>query len=421
MTGCQSTSDASGDRGLPAARAIEALRARPSPITTVERVPVRAALGRVLAQDLVSPIDVPAFDNSAMDGYAFDGACLDAGVRGLRLRGVAFAGRPFTEAVEHGECVQVMTGAVMPRGCDTVVPRESCRVDAGMMTFEAGIRRGENRRLRGEDLRAGSVAIPAGRILRPAELGLAASLGFGELGVWRRLRVAFFSTGDELRSIGEPLAPGEVYDSNRYTLLGMITRLGMDAIDLGVVRDEPAALEQALRSAAESADVVITSGGVSAGDADYVRDVMAGIGDVEFWRIAMRPGRPMAYGHVRSTSGRSATLFGLPGNPVAVMVTFYQFVREALLHLQRANPDPLPIFKVRCLDALRKRPGRTEYLRGILGTDEAGQAVVRSFRTQGSGVLRSMSEGNCFIVLGHDEGSVEIGGLVSVLPFAGLA
>ena len=420
MTTAPKPAGAETTRGLQVDRALAALRSGESPITTIERIGLRAALGRVLAADIVSPIDVPAHDNCAMDGYAFDGAALAGAPLRLPVVGVAFAGRPYEGRVAAGTCVQVMTGAVMPEGSDTVVPREACTVEAEFVTIPPVVRAGDNRRLRGEDLRAGATAVRAGRILRPAELGLLASLGFGEVPVWRRLRVAFFSTGDELRSIGEPLREGEVYDSNRYTILGMLKRLGCEPIDMGVVRDDPAALEAALRDAAEASDAIITSGGVSAGDADYVREVMGRIGAVEFWSIAMRPGRPMAYGRIDSGTGRGAVLFGLPGNPVAVMVTFYNFVRDALLHLQRANPDPLPRFRLRCLDPIHKRPGRTEFLRGLIVVDDQGRQAVRAFGTQGSGVLRSMSEGDCFIVLRHDEGPVAAGGEVDVIPFAGL-
>ena len=313
-----------------------------------------------------------------------------------------------------------MTGAVMPAGCDTVVPQEFCRIEGDQVSIPAGVlKRGDNRRARGEDLRAGEAALQAGKLLRPADIGLIASLGKAEVMVWRRLRVAFLSSGDELRSLGEALDEGCVYDSNRYTLWAMLTRLGCEVLDLGVVRDDPAALETALRQACENADAVITSGGVSVGEADHMRAVMASLGDVVFWRIAMRPGRPMAFGRIES-AGHGAVLFGLPGNPVAVMVTFYAFVREALLRMMGASPKPQPLLPVRALHAIRKRPGRTEYQRAVLEAQAGGGWGARTTGDQGSGILRSMSEADGFIVLHHEQGSVQAGEMVDFLPFEGL-
>ncbi len=310
----------------------------------------------------------------------------------------------------------------MPAGCDTVVPQEFTRdaSDSAVTIPPNTVKTGDNRRFAGEDLAAGKAALAAGKILRPADLGLLASLGFAEVPVQRRLRVAFFSTGDELRSVGEPLDAGCVYDSNRYTLYGMLTRLGCDIVDMGVVRDEPAALEAAFRSACENADAIITSGGVSVGAADYTKQMMAQLGDVAFWTIGMRPGRPMAFGRITS-NGKSAYLFGLPGNPVAVMVTFYFFAREALLHMMGAQAAPLPLLSVKSAGAIKKRAGRTEYQRGILSRDANGEQQVRVTGSQGSGVLRSMSEANCMIVLGHEQGDVAAGQMVEVAIFEGLA
>jgi molybdopterin molybdotransferase len=277
------------------------------------------------------------------------------------------------------------------------------------------VRRGDNRRLAGEDLARGSAALRAGRILRPADLGLLASLGQAEVPVRRKLRVAFFSTGDELRSIGEPLEPGCVYDSNRYTIWAMLQRLGCEVLDLGVVRDEPVALRAAFSEAAASADAVITSGGVSVGEADHTKKVMAELGDVLFWRIAMRPGRPMAIGRIDD-----AILFGLPGNPVAVMVTFYAFVRDALLAMSGASPTPLPLLRAGCTTALRKKPGRTEYQRGIVTRAADGRWQVAITGSQGSGILSSMSAANGMVLLHHEQGDVAAGDDVDVIPFDGL-
>ncbi|WP_137172931.1 gephyrin-like molybdotransferase Glp [Massilia sp. HP4] len=391
------------------------------PVRAVEMVALRTALGRVLARDLVSPIDVPAHDNSAMDGYALRGADLPPeGTVTLRVAGIAYAGKPLDIAIRPGECVRIMTGGVMPAGCDSVLPQEFAdSTTDDTVTLRAGaIRPGDNRRLAGEDLKAGSAALKAGRIIRPADLGLCASLGFAEIPVQRRLRVAFFSTGDELRSIGQALDAGCVYDSNRYTIYGMLTRLGCEIIDMGVVGDSPEALEEALRTACENADAIITSGGVSVGAADYTKQVMGQLGDVTFWKIGMRPGRPLAFGRV-SSNGRSAFLFGLPGNPVAVMVSFYFFAREALLQMMGAEA-PLPLLRARSNSPIRKKPGRTEYQRGIVARGDDGEPEVRITGSQGSGILRSMSEANCMVVLHDGQGNVAAGEMVDILPFEGL-
>jgi molybdopterin molybdotransferase len=337
--------------------------------------------------------------------------------------GTALAGKVFAGAVGAGECVRIMTGALPPAGCDTVVIQEVVELDGDRLIVPAGQRAGQNIRRAGEDLAVGKPALAAGRLIRPAELGLMASLGCAEVSVYRRLRVAFFSTGDELCSIGTPLAGGEVYDSNRYTIFGMLTRLGCEILDLGVVRDDPATLEAAFRDAAAAADVVITSGGVSVGEADFVKPLMAQLGEVLFWKIAMKPGRPMAFGRLGSRGGgdgHAAWLFGLPGNPVAVMAAFYQFVRDALQLLMGADPvRGVPLLPAVSSVAMKKAPGRTEFQRGILGHAD-GLWSVRPAGAQGSGVLRSMSDANCFIVLEHERGSVAVGDTVQVQLFDGL-
>jgi len=398
-------------------KAREIVRSYVTPIDANEKVAVRAGLGRVLGADIVSTIDVPAHDNSAMDGWAVRGADLAAG-GDTRLReiGTAFAGRAFAGKVAQGECVRVMTGAVMPAGTDTIVIQEVVRVEGDTIVVPPGQERGQHMRFAGEDLAVGKPVLRAGQVLRPAELGLIASLGIAEIVVRRRPRVAFFSTGDELASVGQPLREGEVYDSNRYTLFGMLTRLGCEVIDMGVVRDNRESLAAALRSASTVGDAVVTSGGVSVGEADFTREVLGELGEVLFWKIAMRPGRPMAFGRVGS-----AYFFGLPGNPVAVMVTFYQFVRDALLALSgRTDAFELPLVQARSVGALRKKPGRTEFQRGILARDAKGEWTVRVTGGQGSGILRSMSEANCFIVLEHDRGSVQAGDYVSVQVMDGV-
>ena len=402
---------------MPVDKAREFIHRFLEPVRAAVRVPIRGALGRVLAGDVVSPVDVPSHRNSAMDGWAMRGADLAAaGETALEEIGASFAGRPFAGRVDAGQCVRIMTGGVVPEGADTVVMQERAQADGKRVTFAPGQKTGQNVREAGEDLRRGAVALSRGRIVRPAELGLLASLGVGEVAVYRRLRVAFFSTGDELKSIGTALGEGEIYDSNRYTIHGMLERLGCEVLDMGVVRDDPALLEQAFREAASSADVVITSGGVSVGEADFVKGMMDKLGEVVFWKIAMKPGRPLAYGRIGG-----AHFFGLPGNPVSVMVTFYQFVREALLRLMGADPvPPFPTFPATCTARLKKAPGRTEFQRGILERGEGGAWTVRPTGDQGSGILKSMSEANCFIILGEAVGNVEAGALVQVQPLDGL-
>jgi molybdopterin molybdotransferase len=408
---------------LPVADAQNIIRQFVQPIHTIEKVAIRSALDRVLAADIVSPINVPAHDNSAMDGYALRGGDLGQQDRAFRVLGTAYAGRAYEGKVGEGECVRIMTGAVMPDGCDTVIPQEFTRDESETaVTVPTGaVKAGDNRRLKGEDLAAGTPALQSGRIIRPADLGLLASLGIAEVPVQRRLRVAFFSTGDELRSIGEQLDEGCVYDSNRYTLYGMLKRLGCDIVDMGVVKDDPVSLEAAFRSACENADAIITSGGVSVGAADYTKQMMATLGDVTFWKIGMRPGRPMAFGRITS-NGKSAYLFGLPGNPVAVMVTFYFFARQALLHMMGASASEQSPALMRAVSVapIRKRPGRTEFQRGIVSVNAEGIQEVRITGSQGSGVLRSMSEANCMVVLEHERASVQAGEPVNIILFDGL-
>ncbi|MEO8145607.1 MAG: gephyrin-like molybdotransferase Glp [Betaproteobacteria bacterium] len=402
-------------------KAGEAIRACLTPVADTETVAIRDSLGRVLAQDVVPQINVPGDDNSAMDGWALGSADISSGQEvQLREIGKALAGKPFRGKVGSGECVRVMTGAVMPQGADTVVVQEICRTEQDRITVPAGQKAGQNVRAAGEDLKAGVAVLRPGQPVRAADLGLMASLGIAEVKVKRRLRVAFFSTGDELASIGAPLARGQVYDSNRYTLHGMLAGLGMEAIDMGVVRDDPVQLEAAFTAAAARADAIITTGGVSVGEADFVKQLMAKLGEVLFWKIAMRPGRPMAFGRIEA-GGNAAFLFGLPGNPVAVMVTFHQFVRDALLVLAgRTDSLAAPLLKAASAAAIRKVPGRTEYQRGVLFAED-GTCKVRTTGQQGSGVLRSMSEANCYIVLEHERGRVEAGELVQVRLFEGLS
>lgn len=417
-----------------------------TPLAETEQVTVFEALGRVLALDLTSPVSVPPHDNSAMDGYAFDGAQLVAGMPlALRIVGTVLAGKAWCGPVAVGECVKIMTGAVMPAGLDTVVPQELATAREGHITVAADLlRAGAHRRLRGEDLMQGGVALAQGELLTPAALGLVASLGVEQVPVFRRLRVAYFSTGDEILSLGEAPREGAVYDSNRYTVFGLLTRLGVQVIDLGVVRDDPALLEAALRRAAQEADAIITSGGVSTGEADHMRSLLEQMGDMAFWRIAMRPGRPMAAGRIHSAkiqtksastacpssadsyqketspTAHDAVLFGLPGNPVAVMVAFLVFVRPALLRMMGCTRAAPPLLRAVSTQTLRKKPGRTEYQRAIVHTAPNGQLQVRTTGNQGSGMLSSMVHANGLIVLHHAQGDVAEGDPVDVMVFDGV-
>ncbi|MCF8208445.1 MAG: molybdopterin molybdotransferase MoeA [Rhodoferax sp.] len=410
-----------------------------SVVRDTETVPLIDAMDRVLAQDLVSPVSVPPHDNSAMDGYAFDGSQLTPLDPHTPLRlavvGTALAGKAWQGQLQPGQCIKIMTGAILPPGLDTVVPQELVHQSESGIEVAAGlVKPGDNRRLCGEDLALGKPALRRGDLLTPARLGLAASVGVTSLVVVRRLRVAYFSTGDEILSSGEVPREGAVYDSNRYTVLGLLRRLGCEVIDMGVVRDDPDLLEAAFTQGAVQADAIITSGGVSVGEADFTKVMMKRLGDVAFWRIAMRPGRPMAVGRIfRSETDRNpvsgtgaadpglsrsggAVVFGLPGNPVAVMVTFLAFVRPALLQMMGANPPEEPLLMAHSQESIRKKPGRTEYQRGLVWTAADGSLQCRTTGNQGSGVLSSMVRANALILLQHDQANVAPGDLVTVWP-----
>ena len=429
---------------LPASKVNEFLAALVQPVRTTEKLGLFNALDRVLAQEIVSPISVPAHDNSAMDGFAFSGLQMVAGqATALKIVGTALAGKAWQGVIALGECVKIMTGAVMPAGLDTVVPQEMCSLDGDVITIQANaLKTGDNRRFAGEDLMAGSIALPKGELLAPAALGLLASLNIGEVLVYRKLKVAYFSTGDEVLSLGDAASEGAIYDSNRYTVNALLRRWGHDVIDMGVVRDSPEALEAAFMQAAAQADAVITSGGVSVGEADHTKAMMKKLGDVVFWKIAMRPGRPMAVGRISSSdfkgksgdsrheiSARSyqndSILFGLPGNPVATMVTMLAFVRPALLMMSGANAEKYcsePLYlQAASQENLRKKPGRTEYQRGLVSRAADGRLQVRTTSSnQGSGVLSSMVQANGLIVLHHDQGNVALGENVDVMMFEGV-
>jgi len=409
---------------LPLEQGQQQILATVQPLTHSELLDVRRAQGRILAQDVISPINVPAYNNSAMDGYAVASADINAnGDTRLQVVGSILAGHPFTGQLQPGQCVKIMTGAQVPDQLDTIIIKEVCHCEeqtgsqdmASYVRFPAGAKAGQNRRLAGEDLPLGAVAIAAGTRLGAAELGMIASLGQAEVRVYRKLRVAYFSTGDEICSLGQPLAAGQIYDSNRYTLTAMLQSMAIEMIDLGVIADRPDAIEAALLQASSQADVVLSSGGVSLGEADFVTDALNKLGRVGFWRLAIKPGRPLAFGHIGD-----ALFFGLPGNPVAVMVTFLQLVKPALRKLG-GESSWLPLTcQLPCAQTLSKKPGRTEFIRGIIETGADGLPQVRSSGHQGSGILTSMSRANCLIVLAEDQGNIQTGEPVSVQPFSGL-
>jgi molybdopterin molybdotransferase len=413
-------------QALPLAHARLIMRSFLAPLDGEDRVPLRAALGRVLARAVVSPIDVPGEASSAMDGWAVRSQDLRADAEvALAEIGRAFAGRPFAGELGAAQCVRIMTGAVLPRGADTVVMQEAVRLDAGKVVIPAGERAGQNCRRAAEDMAAGQVALPAGTVLRPAAIGLAASLGLAELPVRPRLRVALFSSGDELTVLGGPLAPGQVYDSNRHALWAMLERLGCETVDLGVVRDDPAALEAALREGAARAHAVVTTGGAADGDADFTRQIAARLGEVVFWKLAVRPGRPFAFGRIGSgrigSQAASAAFFGLPGNPVAAMVAFYRLVQPALRLMMGCRELDPPVLKARSLEAIRKRAGREEYQRGVLERGADGAPAVRLTGPQGSATVISMSEANCLVMLPRDLAEVKAGDMLDVILMDSLA
>lgn len=401
---------------MPVDQAREYIKAFLSPVQETERVHLHATLGRVLAEEIHATHNVPNHDNSAMDGYAFNADDLGQGKARLKITGAAFAGNALTSSFEKGACIRIMTGAAIPAGANTVIAQERVELDGEFIRFSDTPNRGANVRYAGEDLKAGEVVLNIGHQISPADLGLIASLGIGEVSVYRKLKVSFFSTGDELVSIGSTLKTGQIFDSNRYTLFGMLTRMGVEIEDLGTIPDDPILLEKTLIKAAESSDVILTSGGVSVGEADYMKQLLQKLGQVLFWKIAMKPGRPLAFGKIADSH-----YFGLPGNPVAVMVTFYQFVRQAMLVIMgQASPAATPMLNVVCTSAIRKLRGRTEFQRGILFVGEDGQWQVKTTGNQSSGVLSSMSQANCFIVLDDEVGNVEAGTLVKVQLFDGV-
>jgi molybdopterin molybdotransferase len=401
---------------LSANEALERILDAVEPVQGKEKVELRTSIGRVLATDIKSNINVPSHDNSAMDGYAVRAADIpSSGTSELNIIGTVFAGKPLDKTITPGTCARIMTGGVIPEGADTVVIQEQTEQNGDMVKIGNDTGAGDNVRFAGEDIATGDIILHAGVKITPADIGLIASLGIGEVMVSRKPRVAFFSTGDELQSIGENLAPGNVYDSNRYTLYGMLHRLGVEIIDMGVIRDVKEDIAAAFTQAASYADIIITSGGVSVGEADYIKEILGKLGQVNFWKVAIKPGRPLAFGKLQN-----AWFFGLPGNPVSVMVTFYQFVQPAILKLMGSRQTEPLTTRAICSSKLKKRAGRVEYQRGILHRDESGRLVVEKTGAQGSGILSSMAQANCFIILPMESEGIQPGVEVEVQPFFGM-
>jgi len=407
---------------LPVAEAEQLIWTRVNPVSGRERVPLREAIGRVLAAAIVAPLNLPPFDNSAVDGYAVRSADIDAArERRLTIVNRVAAGHAATQAVKPGEAVRIFTGAPMPAAADTVFMQEDCRIDGAHVIVPPGLSSGANRRLAGEDIRAGAVALPAGRRLSAQDVALAAALGLAAVEVMRRVRVALFSTGDEIAEPGSPLTGAALYDSNRYLLAAAVARFGAEVTDLGILRDEPKTLARAIAAAAKDHDLVLTSGGVSTGEADYVRSAVESIGRIVFWRVAIKPGRPVAMGVIPgSDAGEAAAFVGLPGNPVAVFVTFVRVVRPLLLRLSGALPEPLVAMPARAAFSYKKRKGRREYVRVALRQGADGTIDAVKHPQDGAGVLTSLTQTDGLAELGEEVTTIEPGALVGFLPYASL-
>ncbi|MEZ9140172.1 MULTISPECIES: molybdopterin molybdotransferase MoeA [unclassified Shewanella] len=393
--------------------AINALLDQVSVIEQSEMVSLNEAVGRILSEDLASCIDLPPFDNSSMDGYAFKFDELTGETATtLTLVGTSFAGHPYKGKIPANSCIRIMTGAPVPAGYDTVQMQEKTSADGDKITIEHPNAKGNSIRYCGEELTAGTNVLKSGTQIRAAEMGVLATIGISQIRVKARLKVAFFSTGDELRPVGSELAPGQIYDSNRYSIKGLLTQANVEWIDLGVIEDDKEAIRGAFREAAKKADMVLTSGGVSVGDADYTKQILSEEGEITFWRLAIKPGKPFAFGKLGK-----AVFCGLPGNPVSSMVTFYKLVWPIVNKMQGlAVKEPL-IVKATLTSAIRKQPGRAEYQRGILSRDDNGELVVSTTGGQGSGMLTSMSLANCFINLEQEQGDIASGAQVNVEPF----
>jgi len=385
---------------MPFEQALDTMLATITPITDVENIRLSEGLGRVLSTDITSPINVPPHNNSAMDGYAFAYASLTNRAY-LSLAGRSMAGQPYKGTCGKGECIRIMTGAKMPEGCDTVEMQENCQVEENRVKFLAQGNLADHVRYAGEDINKNQVVFTQGRRLSAIDIGVLASLGIQNLAVFRKLNVALIATGDELKALGEPLGSGDIFESNSYALAGMLKNLNVNVINFGVIADDENAIRAAFIQADEQADAVISSGGVSVGDADYTKLVLEQIGEIAFWKIAMKPGKPFAFGKLPNS-----VFFGLPGNPVSAMVTADLLAMPGLMKLQNCHAAPIITLKAKTLTDLRKSPGRMDFQRGVLSYNHKGELMVNSTGSQGSGILTSIASANCYIVLPAEQGRV---------------
>ncbi len=387
------------------------------PISGFERKSLLQSLNYVLDQDVFASFSTPPYDNSAMDGYAlYIDSSNNINPEFYELIGTSMAGHPFSGEVKSGQMVRIMTGAKVPTGANAVVMQENTeKLSEHKIKITIAVKTGENIRCTGEDLKTGQTILAKGKKLSPTDLAYLATQGISEVTVKRKLRAAFFSTGDELCSMGEILGDGQIYDSNRYSIFGMLSNLGLDVIDMGIIKDDREAIEQAFIDASAHADVVITSGGVSVGDADYVKETLEKLGNIDFWKISMKPGKPLAFGKINNT-----LFFGLPGNPVSVIATFYQIAQVAIKQLSGENSPTIFSIKATTEEFIKKRAGRTDFQRGVFQSDNEGNITVKLAGTQASHILTSMSNANCFIVLDKEQGNIDVGGEVKIQPFYGL-
>ncbi len=396
---------------MPFAQALESMLGAIAPITDIETITLSEGLGRVLATEIASPMNVPPHNNSAMDGYAFAQTSLIT-QDSLTLAGRSMAGQPFEGTCKNGECIRIMTGAKLPDGCDTVEMQENCQADGESVRFLEKRKQGDHVRYAGEDIAKGHIIFAQGRRLSAIDIGVLASLGINELQVFRKLTIALIATGDELKALGEPLGNGDIYESNSYALTGMLRNLNVNIIDFGVIQDDEEAIRQAFIDADKQADAVISSGGVSVGDADYTKMVLEQLGEIAFWKIAMKPGKPFAFGKLPNSF-----FFGLPGNPVSAMVTADLLAMPALMKLQNCHATSATMVKAKSLSDLRKSPGRMDFQRGVLSQNTAGELTVATTGSQGSGILTSIAFANCYIVLPSEQGRVNAGEMVDVRLF----
>ncbi|KGJ94369.1 molybdopterin molybdotransferase MoeA [Colwellia psychrerythraea] len=396
---------------LPFEQAVANMLSQISPITETLTLPIEQALHYVLAQDIASPLNVPPHDNSAMDGYAFAIESLKES-KTLKLIGRSMAGSPFKGRCQIGECIRIMTGAKMPDCCDSVEMQENVTAEGEKITFLQEKALGSHVRNAGEDIKINQQVLHSGHTISAVDIGVLASLGVANVVVYRKLKVALIATGDELKLPGQALRSGDIYESNSFVLAAMLKTLHVDIIDFGIIPDDFEAIKTAFVSADEQADAVISSGGVSVGDADYTKTVLDELGEIGFWKIAMKPGKPFAFGKLANS-----VFFGLPGNPVSALVTFHQLALVALTKMQNAKALKRTYLSVKCSSDLRKSPGRMDFQRGVLSVNESGENVVTSTGAQGSGILSSLAQANCFIVLPSEQGGVKAGEMVNVQLF----